>query len=48
MNESQAKASLKAAAFTLVALLGWAKAVAFLREVAAQIENDEWSGPGSR
>lgn len=48
MNESQAKASLKAAAYTLVALIGWAKAVSFLQSIATQIENDEWSGPGSR
>ena len=48
MNEQQAKASLKAAAYALVAILGWAKAVNFIKGVANEIENDQWSGPGSR
>lgn len=48
MSEQQAKASLKAAAYTLVAILGWARAVDFIKGVVNEIENDAWSGPGSR
>lgn len=43
MNHEKAKAALKSAAYTLVALIGWSKTVKFLQEVATDIENDAWN-----
>lgn len=48
MNEQQIKSSLRAAAYALSALLGWSRAVKFIKSVADEIENEAWSGHGSR
>lgn len=42
MNADNAKAALKAAAYALVALIGWSKTVKYLQEVANDIDNDAW------
>lgn len=41
-------AQLKAAAYGLVALYGVAKAVRLIRDIANELEDSEWQGPGSR
>lgn len=48
MNREALTASLKAAAYGLVALLGAGAAIDIIRSVMTDIENDQWSGPGSR
>lgn len=41
-------AQLKAAAYALVVIFGAAKAIRLIRDVASEIETEQWSGPGSR
>lgn len=48
MNREALTASLKAAAYGLVALLGANAAMDIIQSVLTDIKNDQWSGPGSR
>ena len=48
MSKEQAEAAIKAAGWTAASTIGWREAIQMLKQVAAEIERAQWSGPGSR
>lgn len=48
MDEGTLTAMLKSAAYGLSAIVGWQKAVRILKQVATQMESEQWNGSGSR
>lgn len=48
MTQQEAEMKIKAAAYAVAAELGAREAVEMLQQVAREIDNAQWSGPGSR
>jgi hypothetical protein len=48
VTKEQAEAKIKAAAWAAASEIGWREALRMLERVAAEIEAQQWSGPGNR
>jgi hypothetical protein len=48
MREEEALAKIKAAGWGAAAEIGWHEAIAMLKQVAREIEDAQWQGPGNR